>query len=181
MINARGIEMELPLFLITGYHPAGFFLGFVSGLEEEVQPVFCLKANHIDGLKNITSDRLQVVANPLEINTNGIGIGRFMDAQGYLRDGYESYNKLQAVLAKGHTIGVECHPVIQALIDQLTAPSDASILPQEPVLGKEGVVNDNSGHAGDDIIPSGEPEGDGKSDLAGSTTGTITVGKRPKS
>ena len=191
MNNTRGIEMELPLFLITGFHPAGFFLGFILGMEDEVQPVFCMKANDLEGLQNITSDRLHVVGSPFEIPTNGIGIGRFMDAQCQLRDGYETYNKLQSYLASGNPIGVELHPIVRALVDHLEpkeesvndsliAPSNGSNIPQEPEQVIEEIVNDDSGHVGDDIVPSGEPEGNGEPDPAGSAARTIKVGKGSK-
>lgn len=189
--------MELPLFLITGFHPAGFFLGFILGMDDEVQPVFCMKANSLEGLKNITADRLHVVGSPFEIPTDGIGIGRFMDAHCQLRDGYEIYNKLKAYLHDGGEIGLELHPIIRALVDYLepqsepdpstveepaplTAPVTDGIIPSTTDPVKEGIENDTSGYAGNDSIPSGEPEGDGSNDSAGSTTRTVTVGKRSK-
>lgn len=182
--------MELPLFLITGFHPAGFILGYIFGMADEVKPVFCMKTNDLDGLQTITADRLHVVGSPFEIPLNGIGIGRFMDAQCNMRDGYETYNELQAVLAAGHVIHIAAHPAMQMMIDAvlpyplpdvpLTAPVDSVIIPQEPEPAIEEKVNDDSGHVVDDSIPSGEPEGDGSTDTAGSPTGTITVGKRPK-
>lgn len=199
--------MELPVFLMTGFHPAGFILGYILGLHEEVHPVFCIRANDIQGLQNITVNRLCVVSSLSEIPTNGIGIGRFMDDRTHLRDGYDPYNKLMQ-LAPEHGFEIKAHPILFELVQvglepdpsvclaqtgktisvgsiqtgatpaDLMAPSNDGII-SETVMTEE-TQDEHSGHAVDDSVPTGEPQGDGAADTARDPVEPIKIGKRSK-
>lgn len=186
--------MELPVFLMTGFHPAGFIIGYILGLHEEVNPVFCIRTNNIEGLRNITADRLHVVSNPSEIPTNGIGIGRFMDERFNMRDGYDPYNQLmQCCPEEGFPI--QAHPILMELVqfnlpqdpegvdsdsslasaDPLTAPGSDGIIPETEV--KQEIPNEPDRPASDDIVPAGEPKGTGRNGGKGAGSGAITVAK----
>lgn len=188
-------------FLLIGIHPLGYLMYKVAGLFKDCEPV--LVVNNVDPnlLHNPSLLQLDVVRRAAQVSKGMCGVGKRVDWQGDLVDGYEVMNLLKQITDA--TVGV--HPDLLAqlpsLPDVFEQESPASIegpiggLPdqvdlQAPESSDKVVDNDlpssedTKDEPVDDVLstelPVGEPQGDGSNDAVGDKPRAITVGARSK-
>lgn len=188
-------------FLLIGIHPLGYLFYKIAGLFEDCEPI--LVVNNVDPnlLRNPSQLQLEPIRRAYQVQKGGCGIGKRVNHQGELVDGFEVVHLLRGVTEAD--IGI--HPDLAAFMPEplpLFEPESPAPL-QEPIGGlpdpvglqapdlSDKVVDTNllpaeepKHESVDDVLAtelsSGEPQGDGSGDAGGNQPRAITVGKGSK-
>lgn len=187
--------------LFCGINLLGMHLYRLVGLFPDCEPF--LVVNDVDPmlLSNPSQLNFEAVRRPFQVSRGSVGVGKRVDWQGDLTDGFEVVHLLKQMTE----VEIGVHPsLLQTLSSRIPSLSE---MPEtlEPIGGMpepevkdlqapgEGstVVDSQSSsieekkdepvesvHA--DQLPAGEPQGDGTADIGGAKPRAITVGKGSK-
>ena len=188
-------------FLLIGIHPLGYLLYKISGLFEDCEPI--LVTNKVDPnlLSNPSLLQLDVVRRAAQVSKGMCGVGKRVDWQGDLVDGYEVMNLLRQIteatvevhpdlLAQLHGIPNPFEPESPAPIDgpvgglpdqaDLQAPESSDKVVDSDLPSNEDQKDEPVNDVRSTELPVGKPQGDGSDNASGNKPRAITVGTRSK-
>lgn len=159
--------------LFYGLNLMGMQIYRLVGLFPDCQPWVVVNKVDPSLLSNPSQLNIEVVRRAFQVPVGGVGVGKRVDWQGELTDGFEVLHLLKQM--KQVTIGV--HPDLERKLRDLNAlPVNDTVVDSEaPSIEEKGNESVDDVYATQ--LPAGEPQGDGTANAGGNKPCAIKVGK----